>query len=96
MKELFLLLSILIEINKFLFLKRQTKKITRKVNNIYALTKLNKLRPTIYFSTSVKEQLKYIFGKTRLSYKIDRHKYLKTKKDFVDLFFAKFIMFSGF
>ena len=73
----------LIEINQFLFLKQQIKKITQQFNHIYELTKLNKLRPTIYFSISLKEQLKYIFGKTRLSYKVDRHKYLKTKTQFL-------------
>jgi hypothetical protein len=41
------------------------------------------LRPTIYFSISLKEQLKYIFGKNKLSYKPDRHKYLKTKTQFL-------------
>ena len=73
----------LIEINKFSFLKQQIKKITPQFNSIYELTKLNKLRPTVYFSTSLKEQLKYIFGKNKLSYKADRHKYLKTKTQFL-------------
>ena len=73
----------LVELNKFLFLKQQIKKITPKLNYIYQLTKLKKLRPTIYFSTSLKEQLKYIFGKNKLSYKSDRHKYLKTKTQFL-------------
>jgi len=73
----------LIEINKFLFLKKQIKKITPQLNHIHELTKLNKLRPTIYFSNSLKEQLKYIFGKNKLSYKAERHKYLKTKTQFL-------------
>jgi DNA-directed RNA polymerase subunit beta len=73
----------LIEMNKFSFLKHQIKKISPELNSIHDLTKLNKLRPTIYFSTSLKEQLKYIFGKNRLSYKPDRHKYLKTKTQFL-------------
>ena len=73
----------LVEINKFSFLKQQIKKITPEFNYIYELTKLNKLRPTVYFSTSLKEQLKYIFGKNKLSYKADRHKYLKTKTQFL-------------
>jgi DNA-directed RNA polymerase subunit beta len=72
-----------IEINKFSFLKQQIKKITPQLTNLNELTKLNKLRPTIYFSTSLKEQLKYIFGKNKLSYKTDRHKYLKTKTQFL-------------
>nr|YP_009686106.1 RNA polymerase beta subunit [Halamphora americana]QDR24851.1 RNA polymerase beta subunit [Halamphora americana] len=73
----------LIEINKFSFLKQHIKKITPQFYDIYELTKLNKLRPTIYFSTSLKEQLKYIFGKNKLSFKSDRHKYLKTKTQFL-------------
>ena len=73
----------LIEINKFSFLKQQIKKITPQLTHIHELTKLNKLRPTIYFSTSLKEQLKYIFGKNKLFYKPDRHKYLKTKTQFL-------------
>ena len=71
------------EINKFSFLKQQIKKITPQLLEINDLTKLNKLRPTIYFSTSLKEQLKYIFGKNKLFYKPDRHKYLKTKTQFL-------------
>jgi DNA-directed RNA polymerase subunit beta len=73
----------LIEINKFSFLKRQVKTITPQLNHLYELTKLSKLRPTIYFSNSLKEQLKYIFGKNKLSYKVERHKYLKTKTQFL-------------
>jgi DNA-directed RNA polymerase subunit beta len=73
----------LVEINKFSFLKQQIKKITPQFYYIYELTKLNKLCPTIYFSTSLKEQLKYIFGKNKLSFKSDRHKYLKTKTQFL-------------
>jgi DNA-directed RNA polymerase subunit beta len=73
----------LIEINKFSFLKQHIKKITPQFYYINELTKLNKLRPTIYFSTSLKEQLKYIFGKNKLSFKSDRHKYLKTKTQFL-------------
>ena len=71
------------EINKFSFLKQQIKKITPQLTHLNSLTKLNKLRPTIYFSTSLKEQLKYIFGKNKLSYRTDRHKYLKTKTQFL-------------
>jgi len=73
----------LIEMNKFSFLKQHIKKITPQFYYIHELTKLNKLRPTIYFSTSLKEQLKYIFGKNKLSFKSDRHKYLKTKTQFL-------------
>ena len=73
----------LIEINKFSFLKQEIKKITAQITHLHQLTKLNKLSPAIYFSTSLKEQLKYIFGKNKLFYKTDRHKYLKTKTQFL-------------
>ena len=73
----------LLEINKFSFLKQQIRQIVPHLTQINALTKLKKLRPTIYFSTSLKEQLKYVFGKHKLSYKADRHKYLKTKTQFL-------------
>ena len=71
------------EITEFSFLKQQIKKVTPQLRHLNDLTKLRKLRPTIYFSTSLKEQLKYIFGKNKLFYKPDRHKYLKTKTQFL-------------
>jgi DNA-directed RNA polymerase subunit beta len=73
----------LAELSKFSFLKHQIKNIVPKLKNIDELTKLNTLKPTIYFSISLKEQLKYIFGKNKLFYKSDRHKYLKTKTQFL-------------
>ena len=73
----------LIEMNKFGVLKQQIKKIIPQLTYLSELTKLQTLRPTIYFSTSLKEQLKYIFGKNKLFYKQDRHKYLKTKTHFL-------------
>lgn len=75
--------SWLIEMNNFLFLKQQFKEIVPKYNNLKDLIKFKNLRPTIYFSISLKEQLKYVFGRTKLSYKSDRHKYLKTKTQFL-------------
>jgi DNA-directed RNA polymerase subunit beta len=73
----------LFEINKFALLKKQVTKLQKKIPQVYELTQFNKLRPSIYFSTSLKEQLKYIFGKHKLFYKTDRHKYLKTKTQFL-------------
>ena len=73
----------LLEINKFSFLKQQIKKTIPQLTQLNELMKLKKLRPTIYFSTSLKEQLKYVFGKNKLVYKADRHKYLKTKTQFL-------------
>ena len=72
----------LIETSNFSFLKTKIRKLTSELNAINELTK--KLRPTIYFSTTLKDQLKYIFGKkNKLVYKADRHKYLKTKTQFL-------------
>jgi DNA-directed RNA polymerase subunit beta len=73
----------LVQMNNFLFLKKQIKKTIPKLRNIKQLLKLQILRPTIYFSTSLKEQLKYVSGKNKLFYKPDRHKYLKTKTQFL-------------
>ena len=73
----------LIEISKFSSLKQNIKNITPKLNTLTKLTQLQNLRPTLYFSNSLKEQLKYIFGKDKLLYKSDRHKYLKTKTQFL-------------
>jgi DNA-directed RNA polymerase subunit beta len=73
----------LIEISNFSFFKKRIKKLTLKLNEINELNHFQKLRPTIYFSNSLKEQLKYIFGKNKLVYKADRHKYLKTKTQFL-------------
>jgi DNA-directed RNA polymerase subunit beta len=69
----------LIEMRNFAFLKQNIKQLIPKINNVNKLTEFQNLRPTIYFSISLKEQLKYIFGKNKLLYKSERHKYLKTK-----------------
>ena len=69
----------LFEMRDFYFLKQNIKQLISKVDNINQLTKFKNLYPTIYFSISLKEQLKYIFGKNKLLYKPKQHKYLKTK-----------------
>ena len=73
----------LVQMNDFVFLKSQLKEIIPKVTNIEKLLKSRNLRPTIYFSTSFKEQFKYVFGKKKLFSDSDRHKYLKTKTQFL-------------
>jgi len=73
----------LIRMSNFSFLKQQVQKTIPNLNTITQLITLQNLRPTIYFSVSLKEQLKYIFGKNKLLYKPDRHKYLKTKTQFL-------------
>ena len=67
------------EIQNFSSLKRNLNQLVLKINNINKLIDLPNLKPIIYFSSSLKEQSKYIFGKNKLSYKPKRHKYLKTK-----------------
>lgn len=73
----------LVQMSHFLFLKKQIKEVTPKLKHFHQLVKLQTLQPTIYFSNSLKEQLKYVFGKNKLLYKSDRHKYLKTKTQFL-------------
>ena len=69
----------LLEVYSFQFLKENINKKLSKIDNINKLIEFPNLRPTIYFSVSLKEQLKYIFGKEKFLYKSERHKYLKTK-----------------
>jgi DNA-directed RNA polymerase subunit beta len=69
----------LLEMQNFQLLKENLNKTLSKLNNINKLIEFPNLRPTIYFSVSLKEQLKYIFGKDKFLYKSERHKYLKTK-----------------
>ena len=73
----------LVQMSQFLFLKKYIQEITPKLNNVTNLIKLRTFRPTIYFSISLKDQLKYVFGKNKLLYKAERHKYLKTKTQFL-------------
>ena len=65
----------LVEMSHFSFLKQQIKFLIPKFNSL--VKDVPNLRPTIYFSISLKEQFKYKFGDKE--YKADRHKYLKTK-----------------
>ena len=73
----------LMQISTFSFLKEQVQKLIPNLNDIKQLIELQNFRPTIYFSISLKEQLKYVFGKNKLFYKPGRHKYLKTKTQFL-------------
>ena len=68
-----------LELGGLKFLKTNIQKTLTTIDNIFTLIDCSKLRPTLYFSTSLKEQLKYIFGKHKFIYKSERHKYLKTK-----------------
>ena len=67
------------EMRNFYFLKRTVQQLTQKIQETNHIIEFKELRPTIYFSTSLKDQLKYIFGKNKLLYDPKRHKYIKTK-----------------
>lgn len=67
------------EFNKFLFLTLKINKTLITLTEFNKATKFSKFQPTVYFSISLKDQLKYIFGKNKFIYKPERHSYLKTK-----------------
>ena len=75
----------LVEMSDFLFLKKQIRTTIPKLNKIRQFLKLQTIRPTIYFSTSLKDQLKYIYGKKDDIFPVlpTRHKYLKTKTQYL-------------
>ena len=73
----------LVEMNDFQFLKHNLNRTSSIVTNITELIEFSNLRPTIYFSVSLKEQLKYRFGKSTFYHTPKRHKYLKTKTQFL-------------
>ena len=67
------------EISDFSFLKKNLKQLVPKTLDTTKLINSKNLRPTIYFSVTLKDQLKHIFSKKKSSSKPERHKYLKTK-----------------
>jgi DNA-directed RNA polymerase subunit beta len=67
----------------FQFLKINFNNTLTKVNEVSQLIDSPNLSPTIYFSNSLKDQFKYVFGKDKFNVKSDRHKYLKTKTQFL-------------
>ena len=67
----------------FQFLKTNFSNNVTKINEISQLVDSPNLSPTIYFSNSLKDQFKYVFGKDKFNNKSDRHKYLKTKTQFL-------------
>ena len=74
----------LLKMNTFSFLNQQLSSTLPKLDTVLSNLQSENLRPTIYFSVSLKEHLKYIFGKNdKLAHKPDRHKYLKTKTQFL-------------
>ena len=70
--------------NNFQFLKHNLNQTLLRLTNIKKLIEFSNLRPTIYFSKSLKERFKYILERNKYK-EFDkegrrrRHKYLKTK-----------------
>ena len=52
-----------LDVPNFSFLKQTIQKELLKEANLNKLTQFGVFRPTLYFSTSLKDQLKYLFGK---------------------------------
>ncbi len=73
----------LLKMKTFSFLSQHFSSTLPILNSVLSNLRSENLRPTIYFSVSLKEHLKYIFGKHKLVYKPGRHKYLKTKTQFL-------------
>jgi DNA-directed RNA polymerase subunit beta len=67
----------------FQFLKTNFDNTLTTINEVSRLIDSPNLSPTIYFSNSLKDQFKYVFGKDKFNTKSDRHKYLKTKTQFL-------------
>ena len=73
----------LIEMSNLLFLQKNVKELLPKILDISRLIDSQNLRPTIYFSISFKDELKYVFNEDSFIYNPLRHNYLKTKTDFL-------------
>jgi DNA-directed RNA polymerase subunit beta len=67
------------EFKKFSFLTLKINQTLRTLIEFNKVAKFSKFQPTLYFSISLKDQLKYIFGKKKFIYKPESHSYLKTK-----------------
>jgi DNA-directed RNA polymerase subunit beta len=81
----FLLITIksitwLSELKNFNFLKQTSIKLNKQIKETLLLVNSPDLDLNIYFSKSLKDQLKYVFKKKkRIPYRPDRHKYIKSK-----------------
>nr|YP_009162708.1 DNA-directed RNA polymerase beta subunit [Pseudo-nitzschia multiseries]AKT26109.1 DNA-directed RNA polymerase beta subunit [Pseudo-nitzschia multiseries] len=65
----------------FSFLKQNIEKSLLKEANANQLTQFAVFRPTLYFSTSLKDQLRYLFGQIHTSYEIDPTPFDKYKNN---------------
>merc|ERR1712238_574099 len=67
------------DIQNFSFLKQNINKLLLKRTNLNKFTQFAAFRPTLYFSTSLKDQLKYLFGQIHTPYEIDSTPFDKYK-----------------
>jgi len=69
------------ESRNFSFLKNNIQKSLVKEANVNQLTQFAVFRPTLYFSTSLKDQLRYLFGQIHTSYEMDPTPFDKYKNN---------------
>lgn len=70
----------LLETSNFSFLQKSFDDLIPKISSLAKLINSPNLRPTIYFSTTIKDKLKYVYRKDKGFYPEPfYHKYLKTK-----------------
>ena len=67
------------EIENFNFFKQNLNQTLFNITDINELIEFSNISSTIYFSNSLKEQLKYVFKDDNLFYNPQKNKYLKTK-----------------
>ena len=74
-----------LEVNNLSFLQKSLSQLLPKISEVTRLLNSANLRPTIYFSTSFKDQLKYSNNQLKSNLKGEDkllfHKYLKTKEN---------------
>ena len=73
----------LMEMSNFSFLKQQVRKAIPNLQNLKQFIEFPNLRPTIYFSISLKDKFKYVGIENNLGYNPKRHKYLKTRTQYL-------------
>ena len=69
------------DVQNFSFLKQNIQKSLVKESNLNQFTQFAAFRPTLYFSTSLKDQLKYLFGQIHTPYEIDPTPFDKYKNN---------------
>jgi len=68
------------KLHNFHFLKQTSNQLNKQVKEIILLIDSADIDLNIYFSKTLKDQLKYVFKKKkRIQYRPDRHKYIKSK-----------------